>query len=80
MNALGFREIKAWADLKEITLLPWQLDAILELDIQRRIVGAQAHSDAQKEPVSAQPLTAKSMAYIFPGRRKKFDRDGNLLN
>lgn len=85
MNSLGFREIKAWADLRGVDLLDWQLDAIIALDLQRRAVAAQKAADTKeqgKEPdqVSAQPLTPKSMAYLFPGARKRFSRDGKLLN
>lgn len=71
MNALGFREIKAWADLREISLLPWQLDAIIALDIKRRAVSAEASDDKPKDEVSARPLTTRLFEALFPDRNAK---------
>lgn len=72
MNALGFREIQAWANLREISLLPWQLDAILALDVKRRTIAAEAPDDKPKEAVVAsRPLTARLFDAIFPNRNGK---------
>lgn len=72
MNALGFREIQAWADLREISLLPWQLDAILALDVKRRTLAAEASEDKTKdEVVASRPLSARLFDAIFPNRTGK---------
>jgi hypothetical protein len=70
MNALGFREIKAWADLREISLLPWQLDAILALDVKRRITAAAASETGPKDEVSERELTPQLFDAVFQGRTK----------
>lgn len=83
MNSIGFTEIKAWCDLRRIELLDWELDAIISLDLKRRAVAAikaEKPKDKEEDVISAQPLTPKAMAYIFPGKRKRFSRDGRLLN
>jgi hypothetical protein len=63
---------------------PWHLDAIEKMDATRmRVYFEKKDAPADgKEPdtISGQPLTSKSMAYLFPGKRKKFSRDGKLLN
>lgn len=69
MNALGFREIKAWADLREISLLPWELDAILALDLKRRAVAATKKDDKPKDEVSIRPLTCRLFDALFPSRK-----------
>lgn len=72
MNALGFREIKAWSDLREISLLPWQVDAILALDIKRRTISAESSDDKPKEEeVSSRPLSPQLFDAIFPNRIAK---------
>lgn len=71
MNALGFREIKAWADLREITLLPWQLDAILALDLKRRAIAATKAADKPKDDVSTRPLTTRLFDALFPGKNAR---------
>lgn len=68
LNALGFREIKAWADLREIKLLPWQLDGLIALDLKRRAVAATSKDDKPKEEVSIRPLTSRLFDALFPGR------------
>ncbi len=74
MNSLGFREIKAWADLRELSLLPWHLDAILALDIKRRSVAAttaQAETEKPQAEVSKRSLTSKLFDALFPDRTAK---------
>jgi hypothetical protein len=77
-NALGFQAIADWCRLRSIRLLQWQLDAILEMDIARRSVLAEAapESEPAAPTISKQPLTAKAMSYLFPGARKCFNKDG----
>lgn len=75
MNALGFREIKAWSDLREISLLPWQLDAILALDLTRRVV------EAEKPDANGAVAGPGKMSELFPAvRTKRVDREGKMLN
>lgn len=66
MNSLSFREIKAWSELREIVLLPWQLDALIALDLKRRSLG----TDKPKDVVSDQPLSSDLFDALFAGRVK----------
>lgn len=71
-NALGFREIKAWCDLREISLLPWQLDAIIALDLKRRSIAAEKPEPGKEaEEVSKRPLTSRLFDALFPNRTAK---------
>lgn len=69
MNAIGFREIKAWSDLRGIDLLDWELDAILALDLKRRSVACTKTDDKPKQEVSSRKLTSKLFDALFPGRK-----------
>lgn len=84
INPLQPMQIEAWARLRHIILSPWQLDAIERMDATRmRVYFEKSNSKetgGEADQISAQPLTPKSMAYIFPGKRKRFSRDGTLLN
>lgn len=70
MNALGFREIKAWADLREVSFLPWQLDVIIALDIKRRTLAAETADKPTTVEIASRPLTSRLFDAIFPLRNK----------
>ncbi|HEV7435349.1 MAG TPA: hypothetical protein VGO22_10820 [Pseudorhizobium sp.] len=70
MNALGFREIKAWSDLRQVDLEPWQLDAIIALDLKRRAVAAEKTAPEKKtDDVSTRPLTSRLFDALFPAKK-----------
>lgn len=72
-NPISFEAIKAWSDLRAITLRQWQLDAILELDLKRRILAAEKAEEAQSGEVvvTEQPLTKSLFRSIFGGKKNK---------
>ncbi|TAV98506.1 hypothetical protein ELI24_08970 [Rhizobium ruizarguesonis] len=71
-NALGFQAIGEWSRLRGITLLQWQLDAIIAMDLKRREVVAQKAVDKeeQEQQVSERPLSSRLFDAIFPNKRK----------
>lgn len=72
VNPIGFRSIAAWAALREVNLLPWQIDAIIAMDMKRMSL-LNAPPDGAKEEqenVSARPLTGRLFDALFPGKRK----------
>ena len=83
-NPIGFEAINAWSQVRGVRLLQWQVDAIIRMDLKRREVLSKSNDDSEvpEEPttISAQPLTSKSMAYLFPGERIRFAPDGTRLN
>jgi hypothetical protein len=72
MNPIGFQAIGEWSRLRGVTLLQWQIDAIIAMDLKRREVAAQKVVD-KEEPehqVSERPLTSRLFDAIFPNKRK----------
>lgn len=72
-NPISFEAIKAWSDLRGITLLQWQIDAILEMDMKRRILAAEKADEAQSGEVvvTDQPMTKSLFRSIFGGKKSK---------
>ncbi|MEZ2220767.1 hypothetical protein [Rhizobium sp. RCC_161_2] len=83
INPLQPTQIEAWTRQRGIKLTPWQLDAIEALDMLRLQLffekSEQDEGAVGKPVVSKQPLTPKSMAYLFPGDRIAFSRAGKRL-
>lgn len=55
-----------------MTLLQWQLDAIIAMDLKRREIMAQKIVDKEEpeQQVSERPLTSRLFDAIFPNKRK----------
>lgn len=74
MNSLGFREIRAWRKERDLPkLLPWQMDAILAMDMKRRSVEAEKVNVAVDEPkaeVSKRTLTSRLFDTLFASKVK----------
>lgn len=72
MNPIGFQAIGEWARLRGVTLLQWQIDAIIAMDLKRREVAAQKAVDKEEpeQQVSERPLTSRLFDAIFPNKRK----------
>lgn len=73
LNPITFEAIKAWSDLRGVTLRQWQIDAILELDLKRRVLAAEKAEDAQSGEVvmTEQPMTKSLFRSIFGGNKSK---------
>jgi hypothetical protein len=70
-NAIGFTAIKSWADLRNIRLKPWQLDALIAMDLKRRATLVTKDETPEDKPaVSERPLTARLFEALFPAKRK----------
>lgn len=71
-NAIGFQAIGEWSRLRGVTLLQWQLDAIIAMDLKRREVMAQKVIDKEEpeQQVSERPLSSRLFDAIFPNKRK----------
>jgi hypothetical protein len=73
-NPIGFQEIKAWADLRGHRLKQWHIDALVAMDLKRRVVSAKAaeakEKKAEQAPVSNRPMTPQLFDALFPTKRK----------
>lgn len=72
-HPIDFKEIASWSALRAITLRQWQIDAILELDLKRRILAAEKAEEAQSGEVvvTDQPMTKSLFRSIFGGKKNK---------
>jgi len=71
-NPIGFQAIGEWSRLRGVTLLQWQLDAIIAMDLKRREIMAPKIVDKEEpeQQVSERPLTSRLFDAIFPNKRK----------
>lgn len=72
-HPIDFKEIAAWSGLRGITLLQWQIDAILEMDMKRRVLAVEKADEAQSGEVvvTDQPMTKSLFRSIFGGKKSK---------
>ncbi|MBZ5761591.1 hypothetical protein LAV84_18245 [Rhizobium sp. VS19-DR104.2] len=73
-NPIGFQEIKAWADLRGHKLKQWHIDALVAMDLKRRVVSAKAADAKDKKEeqasVSERPLSPQLFDALFPANRR----------
>lgn len=72
VNPIGFRSIAAWAALREINLLPWQIDAIIAMDLKRMaMMNAPPKQEQEEQPnVASRPLTGRLFDALFPSKKR----------